>query len=83
GGLLVILASLLALAVAVDRGWLVPAARVFLGLVAGTGALLGGARLRRHGHRLVSSALSGAGLGIVFGTLWAAPSLYGFLPRPV
>ncbi|NOY25594.1 MAG: DUF2339 domain-containing protein [Oligoflexia bacterium] len=81
GGLFVILASLLALAVAVDRGWLGPAARVCLGLVAGTGAWLGGTVLRFRGHRLVSSALAGAGLGVIYGVLWAAHGLYHFVPR--
>ncbi len=82
GGLLVILASLLALAVAVDRGWVGPAARVLIGLVTGTGTLHVALMLRKRGHRLVSSALAGAGLGMLYGTLWAAASLYGFLPRP-
>lgn len=83
GGLLVILASLLALAVAVDRGWVGPAARVLIGLITGTGTLHGALWLRARGHRLVSSALAGAGLGMLYGTLWAAATLYGFLPRPL
>jgi len=82
GGLAVILASLLALRVVVDRGWLVPAARGFFRLGGGGGARVGGDALRRRGYRLPAGALAGAGLGVLYGTLWAASARYGLVPRP-
>ncbi len=79
GGFLVLLASLFALAVAFDRGWLGPAPRVALGLAAGSMAWVAGAALRWRGLRLVGSGLGGGGLGAVYGALFAATSLYDLL----
>ena len=81
GGFLVLLASLFALAVAIDRGWLSPALRVGLGLGAGTCAWLLGAWLRSRRFRWISSALSGAGMGVLYGSLFAAHGLYGLIDQ--
>ncbi|MCB9778668.1 MAG: DUF2339 domain-containing protein [Alphaproteobacteria bacterium] len=81
GAIAFIAAVLMGLGVAIDKGWLGPAARVCLGLTVGTSALLGGVHLRRRGSGLPALGLSGAGLGTVYGSLWAAASLYGLLPR--
>ncbi len=83
GALLVILATLFALAVAVDRGWVGPAARVLIGLVCGTGAWLLGGRLRRKGQRVAGAALAGTGMAALYGTLWAAAGFFGVISRPV
>jgi len=80
GGFLVLLASLFALSVAIERGWMGPSVRVLLGLVAGTALWLGGARLRTHAYTWLPSATSGAAMGVLFGTLYAASGLYHLIP---
>lgn len=76
GGLLVVVASLLALSVAIERGWLGPSGRVCLALVGGTVLWVGGAEIARRGYRWLSAALSGAGMGALYGALYAAAGLY-------
>jgi uncharacterized membrane protein len=76
GGLLVVVASLLALSVAIERGWLGPSGRVCLGLLGGTGLWIGGAEMARRRYRWLSAALSGAGMGALYGSLYAAAGLY-------
>ena len=83
GGFLVLLASLFALSVAIERGWMGPAVRVLLGLVAGTTLWLGGARLRTHAYTWLPSATSGAAMGVLFGTLYAASGLYHLISQAV
>jgi uncharacterized membrane protein len=80
GGLLVVVASLLALSVAIERGWLGPAGRVCLALVGGTVLWVGGAEVQRRGYRWLSAALSGAGMGALYGALYAAAGLYDLAP---
>ncbi|MFT5686862.1 MAG: hypothetical protein ACI8RZ_007819, partial [Myxococcota bacterium] len=76
GGLLVVVASLLAMSVAIDRGWLGPSGRVCLALIGGTVLWVGGTEIARRGYRWLSSALSGAGMGALYGALYAAAGLY-------
>lgn len=79
GGFALLLTALFALVTVVERGWLGPSARIAMGLVAGTVAWVGGTRLR---SRLpwVGSALSGAGIGTLYGTLYAGASRFEVLP---
>ena len=79
GGLALLLMSLFALSAAIERGWLGPVPRVAGGLVLGTGLWVAGSFARPRGYRWVASALSGAGMGILFGVLFSAHSLYGLL----
>ena len=83
GAGLVLLASLFALGVAIERGYLGPPMRVFLGLGSATALLLGGQRARGRGFGSLAAALTGAGFGVAWGVIWAAAGLYGLLPRPV
>jgi len=83
GGLLAVIAVLLLLMVGVERGWLSPVVRVAGGMALGVGLWGGGVALRRAGHRWTSSAFSGAGVGTLFGVLYAAGGLYQLLPATV
>ncbi len=79
GGFALLLAALFFLGVAIERGWLGPAPRVALGLTAGVLAWHGGAWARPRGYRWLGSALSGAGMGVLFGVLYAAHARYGLV----
>lgn len=83
GGLGLVVAALLALQVAVEKGWLVPSVRVSGALVAGTAAWIGGLVARGRTGPWVGAALSGAGAGILYGAMWAGSSLYGLIPNPL
>ncbi|GEM_PF-2845261 len=69
------------LKIAMDKGWLGPAARVALGLGLGVVALLGGDRLAKRlggfGHGLM-----GAGLGALYISTWFAAARYELISRP-
>jgi uncharacterized membrane protein len=82
GGLMVLLATLFALKVAIDKGIFGPGVRVGAGLTFGTLIWIIGVSLRQHKYRWLVSALSGAGMGVLYGTLFAAVSLYHLLPGP-
>lgn len=79
GGFLVLLAALFALVVTLERGWLGPPVRISLGLMSGTALWTLGSFLRGRSYRLLVSSLYGAGLGILYGTLFAATGFYGLL----
>lgn len=81
GGFLVVLASLFAVSVVIDRGWMGPGIRVGLGLAAGTGLWWGAMLLRDRGYTRLVSATSGAGVGVLYGMLFAAHGLYGLLDQ--
>lgn len=82
GGFTLLLGLLLLVGVAIERGWIGPAARVALGLCAGTTLWIAGDLLRPRSW-LPGAALSGAGVGALLGSFYAARALYGFLPVPV
>jgi uncharacterized membrane protein len=79
GGLAVVLAALFALVAVIENGWIGPAARVALGLFGGS-ALWGGGAVQRRRWPAVASALAGSGIGVLYGTTYAATSVYGLLP---
>jgi uncharacterized membrane protein len=78
---MVLLAALFALKVAVDKGWFGPAFRIAAGFAVGVSAWALALRLYRHNYRWLVSALSGAGMGVLFGTIFAGVSLFGLLPH--
>jgi uncharacterized membrane protein len=65
---------------AIDQGWIVPAARVAIGLAA-AGAFygLGQWLLTRPKYRRYAQALASGGVVIFFLTIWAAYNLYGLI----
>mgnify|MGYP000037978951 FL=1 len=83
GGISVVLASLFALSAAIDRGWVGPAVRIGAGLVMAMGAWWGGTIARSRKMLWVGSALVGAGIAGLCGTLYAANVLYDLLSTPV
>ena len=83
GGGTLLLASLLGLKLAMDVGWLGPVPRVVMGLFVGTTLFAGSMLPRRRGLPWLASALGGAGLGILYGSLGAATSLYDLLPSKI
>ncbi len=70
------------LKVAVDRDWIGPGARVFLGAAAGIAALVAGDRMRARGLGLFGQGLMGGGLGALYVTVFFACVRYGFIERP-
>lgn len=83
GGLSVVLASLFALSAAIEAGWVGPAVRIGIGLTVGTAAWWGGTIARSRGIQWVGSAVVGASIAGLLGTLYAANVLYDLLSSPV
>ena len=83
GGLSVVLASLFALSAAIERGWVGPAVRIGIGLVMAMMAWWGGTVARGRKLQWVGSALVGAGVAGLCGTLYASNVLYDLLSTPV
>jgi uncharacterized membrane protein len=82
GGLALILTALFALVTVIERGWLGPSARVCGGLLAGTAAWIGGSLARRR-WPWAGSAVTGGGVGTLYGTLYAAAGPLDMLPTSV
>jgi uncharacterized membrane protein len=62
-----------------DNDLLGPGARVILGLIAGLGLLITGVSSRHRNWGHLSASLAGLGLGVMYLSLFAAHTLYGFL----
>jgi uncharacterized membrane protein len=79
GAIALALAGILLVKYAVDRNYFNPAVRVVAGAVAGL-ALLGTAQWRRRHEPFIAQGLSAAGVVALFAAVFAATSLYHFLP---
>ncbi|MFM2246484.1 MAG: hypothetical protein RL071_2558, partial [Pseudomonadota bacterium] len=79
GGFSLLLGAIFALSAAIDKGWVGPGLRVFVGLLLGTGAVVRGATLRAKGMSWSGAGLLGAGQGVLYGSIFAAASLYHLL----
>lgn len=64
---------------AVEAGWLGVNARVLLGAIAGLAALALGERIWRTGQHVYAVGITGAGVGILYLTVYAAFGLYGLV----
>jgi uncharacterized membrane protein len=83
GGAVTLLGIVFFFVLAVDRGWIGPAARVSLGAVASTIVFGAGLWLRRRfGESYASLSAAGAGIAGGYATLLAATALYDLLPAP-
>lgn len=82
GGVALFLGAALFLHYAIQHGWITPAMRVAIGLAVGTTALLGGERLRVKAE-WSGQATSGAGVAILYASLYAAAILYSLVPTVV
>ncbi len=79
-GVLLALAGVYFVRYSIEAGWLSPAVRVALGLLAGLGALVGSEVLRRRDYEDASNGLAGGGVVVLYAAVWAARSLYGLIP---
>ncbi len=79
GGLLLALAGLLFYKHAIDQGWITPLRRILSGAVFGIITLGIGESLWRRRFRFAPDGISAAGCVILYGTIWAASRLYGFI----
>jgi hypothetical protein len=81
GGAALFLAAGLFLQYSIQHGLISPAARVAIGLVAGAAALAGGDWLRGKAD-WAGQATSGAGVAILYASLFAAHARYGLIGTP-
>ena len=68
------------LKLAFDNHWIGPLGRVMIGLVAGAGLIAWSERFRNSGFAVFSYSLKAVGSGTLYLSLWAAFSLYHFVP---
>lgn len=68
---------------AFDNGWIGPAGRVAIGLIAGTGVLVWSESFRRKGSAAFSYSLKAVGIGILYLSLWAASQYFHLVPASV
>ena len=84
GGLVSLLGIVFFFALAVQRGWIGPVARVSLGALASAAMLGAGWWLRRRfGETLASTAAAGVGVAGAYATLLAAAARYELIAEPV
>ncbi len=62
------------------NGWIGPAGRIAIGLLAGIGVLVWSERFRTRGYQYFSIALKAVGIGTLYLSLWAAFQLYHLIP---
>jgi uncharacterized membrane protein len=82
GAIALVIGSMLGLVAVAEAGWFGPALRVSAGLMAGTAAWLVGVVLGRR-WPVAGTGLSGAGIGTVFGAVFAATSMYDLVSPTV
>ena len=80
GALAVMIGAGFGLKYAIDNQWLGPAGRVILGVVIGLFSFAGGAFAMRKEYRFLGQALTGAALGVLYLSFFAAFHWYHLLP---
>jgi uncharacterized membrane protein len=65
---------------AFDSGWIGPAGRIAVGIVAGIGLVLWSERFRNKGLTAFSYSLKAVGIGTLYLSLWGAFQLYHLVP---
>lgn len=84
GGAVMLLGIVFFFVLAVERGWIGPAARVSLGVAASAILIGAGIWLRgRFGNTYASVSAAGVGIAGFYATLLAAAALYDLVPSPV
>ncbi len=83
GALALILGVGFFLKYAFDNNWLNETARVVLGGAAGLLLAAGGHRFHRRGMPVFAQGLTGAGVGILYLSIYAAYDFYRLVPQPV
>lgn len=79
-GVALVLAAIFFLRYSVEHGWLSPTVRATLGLIAGTGLLIGCELRVARQFKVTVNALDGAGIAILYATLFAIHALWHLLP---
>ncbi|MDB4561826.1 DUF2339 domain-containing protein [bacterium] len=81
GGVALVFAGIFFVQVAIQRGWLNPATRDTIAVVAGIVGLTLHAPLIRRGNRILGESISGAGTVLILGGAWAAAQLHDLIPH--
>ena len=82
-GVALVLAAVFFLKYSVEHGWLSPMVRAALGLITGT-ALIAVCEMKiARGYALTANAMHGAGIAILYATLFAIHGLWQLLPAGV
>ncbi|MDH3743909.1 MAG: DUF2339 domain-containing protein, partial [Acidobacteriota bacterium] len=80
GGIVLALAAVLFLKFSIEHGLIPPIVRVALGLMTGVGALAASEVLRKKEYSTTANSLAGAGIVILYASIWAARALYDLIP---
>ncbi|QDV09609.1 hypothetical protein Poly30_51670 [Planctomycetes bacterium Poly30] len=83
GSIALVLAGLFFVQVAIERGWLGPAARDLLAFGVGALALLAHGPLRVRKLVVLADSVAGAGTVLMYGGAWAAARLHGLVSPPL
>jgi uncharacterized membrane protein len=89
GGSALVVGGAFLVGYAVQRGFFTPQMRIAAACMLGVLMLGAGEVIRRRplagfgGHKLAAAILTGAGAAVLYGSTWAASSLYGFISAPV
>ena len=65
---------------AFDNEWIGPAARVGIGVIAGTALLIWSDRFHKRGHQLFAHSLDVVAVGILYLSIWASSETYDLIP---
>ncbi len=79
GAIVMALAGILFLQYAIEHELIPPTVRVALGFLVGIGCVAGAEKLRERGYGPTANALAGAGIVILYASVWAARVLYGLI----
>ncbi len=84
GGAALILAGFFLVKFSIEQGWLNPTVRVILGGAFGLSLLFAGGWVRRNDSApnslRIAQSLTGAGIAVLYGSLYAATTLYELIP---
>jgi uncharacterized membrane protein len=83
GGVAFVLAAIFFLRYSVEHNWLSPTIRASLGLLTGIGFLLGCELRVARSYKFTVNALDGAGIAILYATLFATHALWHLIPGGV
>ena len=76
GGIVMALAAVLFLKYSIEQGLIPPIVRVAIGFLTGVGCLFAAEKMRERDYGVTANALSGAGIIILYASVWAARVLY-------
>ena len=83
GALALVIGTGFFLKYAFDNDWITESLRVLIGLIAGAALLLGGARARKKGFQIFAQGLAGAGIPVLYLSVYASFNFYHLVPQIV